>query len=244
MKYDFVEKGKGKAIIMLHGMFGSTSNWDKIIEILSLRYRTIALELPYLDLSKEECNVEYLTDYVLKFADSRKVKKAAYMGNSLGGHIAIDVALKDHNRVEGLILTGSSGLFERGYEDDLQIHPTRDYLRKKIEEVFFDKSRVTDEMVEEAYSLLLNRRNKLKIVRLSKSAKGYNVKKYLHRINCPTLLIWGRNDTITPPKVAREFRDNIRNSRLEFIDECCHAPMMEHPEKFSLIVSNFLLSPA
>lgn len=239
MKYNFIDEGKGKAVIMLHGMFGHAMNWKDVMDLLSSQYRTIAMELPYLGLTKEECNIEYLSDYVLKFADSQGLDKAIYIGNSLGGHIALDLAIKNHNKVEALILTGSSGLFERGYENDLQIHPTKAYLRKKIGEVFFDKSHITDVLIDDVYNILLNRRYKLNIVRLSKSAKGYNVKDYLHLIDCPTLLVWGKDDTITPPDVAQEFGHNIKNSRLEFIENCCHAPMMEHPDQFGKIVLQF-----
>jgi len=240
MNYNYIEKGKGDAVIMLHGMFGQPSNWIKIIDALAGKRRILALELPYLALSKEKCDILYLADYVLKFAASLGIDRSTYIGNSLGGHIALDIAIKNQQRVKSLILTGSSGLFERGYEEDLQIHPTREYMKKKIEEIFYDKSFVTDKIVDLAYNTLLNRKYKLNIVRLSKSAKDYNVKELLHNIKCPTLLIWGKEDTITPPSVAVEFNKNIKNSRLEFIDRCCHAPMMEYPDKFGALVLDFL----
>ncbi|MDB4349700.1 alpha/beta hydrolase [Omnitrophica bacterium] len=224
---------------MLHGMFGHAANWQSIVDKLSAQYRAIALELPYLKLTKENCSVEYLSDYVLKFADSKGLDKTTYMGNSLGGHIALDIAIKNRDRIEGLILTGSSGLFERSYEKDLQIHPTKLYLRKKIGEVFFDQRHVTDALVDDVYNVLLNRRNKVKFVRLSKSAKGYNVKDALHLVDCPTLLIWGREDTITPPSVAFEFKKYIKKSQLKFIDRCCHAPMVEYPDEFEKIILEF-----
>jgi len=239
VNYNFIDKGKEKPIIMLHGMFGHASNWSETISLLSPRYRTIALELPYLELAKEECNVEHLRNYVLEFADSKGLNKAIYMGNSLGGHIALDVAIKNRDRIESLILTGSSGLFERGYEKDLQIHPTRPYLRKKIEDMFFDKRLVTNELIDDVYNVMLNKKYKLNMIRLTRSAKSYNVKEHLHHIDCPTLLIWGKDDEITPPSVALEFEQNIKGAKLEFLENCRHAPMMEYPDEFSKMVLNF-----
>ena len=64
--------------------------------------------------------------------------------------------------------------------------------------------------------------------------------KDITRIQVPTLLIWGLNDTITPPYVAHEFNRLIRGSDLHFIDECGHAPMMEHPEAFNVVLKKFL----
>ena len=64
----------------------------------------------------------------------------------------------------------------------------------------------------------------------------------LPKIAVPTFLVWGLNDTITPPMVAHEFNRLITTSQLSFIDQCCHAPMMEHPEKFNELVEDFLLA--
>ena len=140
MKYDFIQKGTGRPIIMLHGMFGRASNWEGIIEPLSRDHRILALDLPYLELKKDDCNITFLTDYISGFMDSQGLDKAVCMGNSLGGHIALDMALRDPERVEALILTGSSGLFERGFENGLQIHPTKEYLHEKIGEVILERA--------------------------------------------------------------------------------------------------------
>jgi pimeloyl-ACP methyl ester carboxylesterase len=83
----------------------------------------------------------------------------------------------------------------------------------------------------------------MRIVAIAKSAQRNNLANDLPKITVPTLLVWGLNDTITPPSVAYEFNRLIPNSELHFIDKCCHAPMMEHPEKFNEIVEEFL-SPA
>ena len=80
----------------------------------------------------------------------------------------------------------------------------------------------------------------MRIVAIAKSAQRHNMREEIKKITAPTLLVWGLNDTITPPHVAHEFNKLIPNSSLNFIDKCCHAPMMEHPEKFNVILSNFL----
>jgi pimeloyl-ACP methyl ester carboxylesterase len=80
----------------------------------------------------------------------------------------------------------------------------------------------------------------MNIVSIAKSAQRNNMARDLHQIKVPTLLVWGLNDTITPPIVAHEFNRLIADSRLRFIDKCCHAPMMEHPDKFNEILEEFL----
>ncbi len=240
MTYSPVDRGEGQPIVMLHGMFGHASNWHKTIEDLSSRYRTIALEMPYLSLSKEDSSVKYLARYVLDTIKSMGVEKAIYMGNSLGGHIALEIAVNHRDNIDGLVLTGSSGLFERSYEKDLQIHPTRPYVKKKVSEMFFDQALISDDLVDDVYSALTAKDTRLKALRMFKAAKNYNMASLLSKVKCPTLLVWGREDAITPVEVAKEFNAGIKGSRLEIIDNCCHAPMMEYSERFNEIAWEFL----
>jgi pimeloyl-ACP methyl ester carboxylesterase len=80
----------------------------------------------------------------------------------------------------------------------------------------------------------------IKIIALAKSAIRNNLGDEVSQIKQPTLLIWGNNDTITPPFVGKEFQRLIPNSELHFIDKCGHAPMMETPEEFNAILLKFL----
>ncbi|MBL7070888.1 MAG: alpha/beta hydrolase [Candidatus Omnitrophica bacterium] len=239
-KYDYIEEGAGSPIIMLHGMFGELSNWAPVVKTLSKSYRTIVLGLPYLELEPKLCSVRVMTEFLARFIDQKRLRDVTLIGNSLGGHIALDYAINHKEPIRNLVLTGSSGLFERGYADDVQIHPTREYLTRKIGEVFYDKSFVSDRLIESAYNQLKSRMLKLKIIRMSKSAKRYNLSGQLSLITCDTLLIWGKNDIITPSEVAHIFNANIRNSKLVFINGCGHAPMIEKPDEFNRHLTDFL----
>ena len=240
LKYDYMEKGSGDPVMMLHGMFGKISNWSAVINKVSNSFKAIALELPYLQLEPKLCSVGVLTEFLANFIESNKLKNITLVGNSLGGHIALDYAINYRDNVDKLVLTGSSGLFERGYENDIQRYPSKDYLARKIREVFFDKAHVTDGIVDEMHSLLQSRMNKLKVIKISKSAKRYNLAGQLSLIKCETLLIWGKNDIVTPPEIAHIFNRNIRNSKLVFINACGHAPMMEKPAEFNDYLMDFL----
>ena len=98
----------------------------------------------------------------------------------------------------------------------------------------------TDELVDECFEITNNRLKVIKIISLAKSAIRNNLGSELNQIQQPTCLIWGNNDTITPPFVAKEFNKLIPNSELHFIDKCGHAPMMEVPGEFNQILSAFL----
>ncbi|HNB80530.1 MAG TPA: alpha/beta hydrolase, partial [Chitinophagaceae bacterium] len=75
---------------------------------------------------------------------------------------------------------------------------------------------------------------------LAKSAIRHHLGEELQNIRQPVCLIWGKNDTITPPMVAEEFKKLLPNSELHWIDHCGHAPMMEVPGEFNVLLNSFL----
>jgi pimeloyl-ACP methyl ester carboxylesterase len=97
-----------------------------------------------------------------------------------------------------------------------------------------------DELVNEVFEITNNRLKVIKIIYLAKSAIRNNLGEEISKINQPTCLIWGNNDSITPPFVGKEFNRLIPNSEIHFIDKCGHAPMMEVPVEFNRILDGFL----
>jgi pimeloyl-ACP methyl ester carboxylesterase len=116
----------------------------------------------------------------------------------------------------------------------------KDYIRNKTALTFYDPAMATDELVDEVFEITNNRLKVIKIIALAKSAIRNNLGEELNEIKQPTCLIWGNNDTITPPFVGNEFNRLIPNSELHFIDHCGHAPMMEVPGEFNEILATFL----
>ena len=115
-----------------------------------------------------------------------------------------------------------------------------EYIKNKTELTFYDPNRASKELVDEVYSIVNNPLKALKIIYLARSAIKHNLGHELQNIAAPVSLIWGKNDTITPPMVAEEFHKLIPNTELHWIDKCGHAPMMEVPNEFNVILSAFL----
>jgi pimeloyl-ACP methyl ester carboxylesterase len=109
-----------------------------------------------------------------------------------------------------------------------------------VEVTFYDPATATDELVEEVFETVNDRGKVLRILMMAKSAIRHNMRKDIPKMNLPTCLIWGKNDTITPPEVGTEFHELLPNSELHFLDMCGHAPMMERPTEFNTIVDAFL----
>jgi pimeloyl-ACP methyl ester carboxylesterase len=239
-KVKFIEEGQGEPLVLLHGLFGALSNFQYLIEYFKHQYKVVVPILPLFELDLLHTSVGGLAKFVHKFLEGRDYQNIHLLGNSLGGHVALVYILKHPERVKSLILTGSSGLFENGMGDTYPKRGDYEYIRKKAEVTFYDPKMATKEMVDEVFSITNNRLKVIKIIALAKSAIRNNLGEELNHIKKPTLLIWGNNDIVTPPFVAREFQRLIPNSELHFIDKCGHAPMMEVPEEFNIILHKFL----
>lgn len=239
-KFKFIEEGEGEPLVLLHGLFGALSNFNDLIDYFKHHYKVVVPMLPLLDLDLLHTSVGGLQKFVHKFIEFRDYKNVHLLGNSLGGHVSLLYILKHPERIKSLILTGSSGLFENGMGDTYPKRGDYEYIKKKAEVTFYDPNVATKEIVDEVYETVNNRLKAIKVIALAKSAIRNNLGEELNQIKQPTLLIWGNNDAVTPPFVAREFQKLIPNSELHFIDKCGHAPMMEVPDEFNRILHKFL----
>ena len=239
-KFRFVEEGEGEPLVLLHGLFGALSNFEELIEYFRQHNKVIVPILPLFELDILHSTVGGLAKFVHRFLEAKDLKNVHLLGNSLGGHVALVHVLKHPERIKSLILTGSSGLFENGMGDSYPKRGDYEYIKTKTELTFYDPKTATKELVDEVYGIINNRIKAIKIISLAKSAIRNNLGEELNQIKQPTLLIWGNNDNITPPFVAQEFNKLIPNSELHFIDKCGHAPMMEVPDEFNIILHKFL----
>lgn len=239
-KFKFIEEGDGEPLVLLHGLFGALSNFKPLIEYFRHHYKVVVPILPLLEMDILHTSVGGLAKFVNKFLDARDYHGVHLLGNSLGGHVGLVHVLKHPGRIKSLILTGSSGLFENGMGDSYPKRGDYEYIKKKTELTFYDPNTATKELVDEVYGIVNNRLKAIKIIALAKSAIRNNLGEELKEVKLPTLLIWGNNDTITPPFVAKEFNKLIPNSELHFVDKCGHAPMMEVPDEFNAILHKFL----
>ena len=239
-KFRYLEEGEGEPLVLLHGLFGALSNFADLIEHFRHTHKVVVPLLPLFDLDIFHTSVGGLQKHVQKFIELRGYNNIHLLGNSLGGHVALVHILKHPERIRTLTLTGSSGLFENGMGDSYPKRGDKEYIRKKTELTFYDPAMATEELVDEVFEITNNRIKVIKIIALAKSAIRNNLGEELNQIKQPTLLVWGNNDTITPPFVAKEFNKLIPNSELHFVDKCGHAPMMEVPQEFNKILETFL----
>jgi pimeloyl-ACP methyl ester carboxylesterase len=239
-KFAYVEEGEGPVLMLLHGLMGALSNFEGVIHHFKKTHTVVVPIMPLFDIPLLDAGVKPLYKYIRDFIKHKGYDKVSLLGNSLGGHVALVYAVNHQEKLRHLILTGSSGLYENAFGGSYPKREDKEFIRKKVEVTFYDPAIATDELVDEVFEMINDRAKLIRIIAIAKSAIRHNMADELHKIHVPTCLIWGKNDTITPPEVAEDFHKLIVNSELFWIDKCGHAPMMEHPEVFNSILENWL----
>jgi pimeloyl-ACP methyl ester carboxylesterase len=249
MEYPIIEDGSFKYIetkggpqhlLLLHGLFGALSNFSGILQHFGGKYNVVVPMLPIFEMPFRKLSVSGLVDHVSSFVAKKGYSKVSVLGNSLGGHIALLYALAHPERIASITLTGSSGLFESAMGSTFPKRGDYDYIRKKTEDTFFDPTVATKELVDEVFDIVNDRNKAIRVIATAKSAIRHNLRDRLQAITAPTLLIWGKDDQVTPAFVGEEFHERIKNSQLFMLEKCGHAPMMEHPAAFNSHLAAFL----
>lgn len=239
-QFSYYEQGEGTPIIILHGLMGGLSDFEGVVSFFSKsKYKVVVPELPLYTMPLLRTTVKNIAKFIHKFIDYKGFEKVILLGNSLGGHVGLLFAKLYPKRVKALILTGSSGLYESAMGDGYPKRGNYEFIKKKSEEVFYDPKVATKEIVDEVFETVNNRGKLIKTLAIAKSAIRHNMAKDLPNMYTPTCLIWGKNDSVTPPRVADEFHELLPDSDLYWIDKCGHAPMMEHPDEFNRLLNEW-----
>ncbi len=233
-------QGEGQAIVLLHGLFGALSNFEKVIEHFKQNYTIIFPFLPLYTAPIKNATVQGMVVFIENLVNKYNLNQFHIVGNSLGGHIGLVYAINNLSKVASITLTGSSGLFENSLGGSYPNRKDYNFVKKKTEETFYNTKNASKELVDEVFETVNNREKALRTISLARSAVRHNLRSELNKITCPVNLIWGQNDTITPLFVAEEFKKLLPHAQLNIIDQCGHAPMMEQAEQFNNYLEQFL----
>ncbi len=235
----------GRPVVFLHGLVGLNDHWEDVVDGIKHACHCTLLEIPLLQLRGDDCSimgVETLTEKFLidRIAPGTRGERPILVGNSFGGHVALRIALNRPDLVGGLVLAGASGLIEKSMVDTIEIRPSREWLSRKIGELFYNPGRhMRESDLDRAHRELNEKGGARAMVKLSRSARKNHLGSRIPEIEAPTLLIWGRQDIVTPPEAADQFMSLLRDARIVWLDECGHAPMIEKPSEFARSLLEF-----
>lgn len=243
-------------VILIHGLGASTFSFRRNITELSKHARVIALDLKGFGFSKEYSNRDFSfkaeSDIVVALLDRLKIPRATLVGHSLGGTIAARVAAVYPQRIDRLVLIDSATLYiTRPFVTRL-LHgrmfsslayqlagPDRQRVRKLLLKSYADKSKVSDADVE-GYYFPFTIKNSAEALRLFLTTSNPNENALFARIQAPTLILWGAEDSFINPSVRDFLHRQIKNSTVKVIEGAGHALMEEKPEAVNQGIIQFI----
>lgn len=256
IKVHYRDEGTGVPLVLLHGTAASLHTWDGWTEALKDKYRIIRLDLPAFGLTGPAFDGDYSTDNYGRFLNaffSEIPLDSIYLaGNSLGGHIAWTYALDNQDFVRKLILIDATGIPKTGPDPmvfrmartpivgSLFKHITpKSFIKKNLNEVYYDDSKITDALVDRYHDLALREGNRQAFIDRA-SVVMTDRSNELQYLLTPSLLIWGKEDNWVPMSSFERFKVLIPNLKTALLDKIGHVPMEEAPELTSKIANDFL----
>lgn len=229
-------------VVFLSGLFAGDWIWEPTLA--QLREKGRSFIVLHESLASIGPSIEALKAYIKTILDELNVYRSTIVGNSYGGLLAVEMAASFPERIQSIIISGSPGMGNttnlNGETSSVPRSFDLDFGRKIAEQLFYDRSHVTDEMLQRALVPLSNGASMLNMFRLLKAERKYDIRPILPRVECETLLLWGQNDAVTPLVDWEHSQSLLKKSSLEVVAACGHAPMIEKPSQFFAIMWGFL----
>jgi pimeloyl-ACP methyl ester carboxylesterase len=234
--------GEGRKLLYLHGANGAPSV-RPFMEMLAQSYEVLVPEHPGFGGSDEPEWLDTIHDlayFYLDFIEQLDLRDVHLVGSSLGGWLALEVAIRDRTRLRALTAVGPLGIYVAGVKrGDMFLWSPEE----KVRNLFHDQ-RLADQILAQPATpdqAELEVKNLHTVARLAWEPRMFDphLAKWLHRIKLPTQIIWGEHDKVLPPAYAAEFQKLIPGARVDIVKQCGHLPHTEKPEEFTRLVREF-----
>ncbi|MBT3741390.1 MAG: alpha/beta hydrolase [Polaribacter sp.] len=260
MQVHYRDEGQGFPIVLVHGTASSLHTWNDWTKDLKKKYRVIRMDLPAFGITGPNKNADYsienYTYFLQQFLMKINVAKFHLAGNSLGGNIAWNYAAEHPEQIEKLILIDASGLptnkpqpavFKMAKTpvlSSLFLYVTpKFFIKKNMEEVYADNSKVTDAIITRYHKMALRVGNRQAFIDRAKTDFKLGAKANLEKlksIQTPSLLIWGAQDSWIPLDNGKQMDRMLTNSKLVILENSGHVPMEENPAESLEALNGFL----
>jgi len=252
---------QGSVIILVHGVFNSVDSWSPNMPSLAEAHRVYALDMPGFGLTDKipMSSLVQGAQFVNDFMKTQNIDKATLVGHSLGGAYSLHFAIQYPDKLHRLVLIDSLGLGIKAHFifklltlpviGEFISRPSLSGTRRTLKTAVYDKSLVTDELVETGYRFSALPGAQKALLSMLRSGGNYRgirpefirpIVENLSSIKAPTLIIWGEQDPIFPVDQAQVALKGIPDARLTVFGRCGHIPYLEHPNKFNSLVKEFL----
>ena len=259
---NYCELGEGPAILFVHGLGASWQSWLEQMPEFAASHRVVAMDLPgfgYSESPSEDISIEYYARWTARFMDILGIESAAVAGNSMGGFVSAELAIKSPERVQRLVFVSAAIFWQnrRRAQPLVQLAKLSDAVvaralvratddiatRRRLRYAalasagFRYPQYVSDEL---AHEMVRSARRTDGFLPALEALAGYDLEEELPKISCPTLIVWGANDQLVSVKDAERLEDLIPDSRREVFERTGHVAMLERPERFNRLLEEFL----
>jgi pimeloyl-ACP methyl ester carboxylesterase len=234
--------GKGRPVVFLHGASGAPVVLP-FMEKLATRYDVVVPDHPGYGASDEPEWLENIHDvayFYLDFFAALKLEKAVVIGSSMGGWMALEMAVRNTGRIGSLVLVSPAGHFAEGARPaDIFLLPQEEMVRKLFHDPKYAAQRLAIPETPESIDLGLKNRHTTARLAWEPRLHDPHLPKWLHRIDVPTSIVWGAQDQILPVATAHDLKRLIPDAELNIFENCGHLPQVEQMEKFCDVVFRF-----
>jgi pimeloyl-ACP methyl ester carboxylesterase len=247
-RFHYYEGGTGRDLILIHGFGDSKVSFVQMVSKLKGHYHVILPDVPGFGESEkvpgQNHSIGKQMERIYQFTEALGIKKAAWAGNSMGGHIAAAMAIHHPEKVQKLMVLSPAGLL---VDDPIPYrevdHPLRndEDFELYMKQVFFIKPWIPNPFQKE-----FSRNSQLSfdwnngIRKNIREGADYLLNDQIAQIKCPTLIIWGKADGVVRVAHAPIWNEKIQGSKLIIIDDLGHSPQYENPAKTADLIESFL----
>jgi pimeloyl-ACP methyl ester carboxylesterase len=264
------EVGEGEPLVLVHGHSGNWANWVQNILPFAATRRVIAPDLPgfgHSPMPPWRISIENYGRFLGDLCDAMEIESAPVVGNSMGGFVAAEFAVKSPARVEGLVLVAAAGLstkyiglseelLRRGWfrafaravnayasipEARLETLVRRPRLRKAV---LAQVVRHTDRLDPAMAAEMLRGSGRPAAPYATDALVDYDFRAELSDVRVPTLIVWGDKDRVVGVEAADEYREAIPHAKFVMLRDTGHVPMIERPGEFNELLEEFLVELA
>ena len=261
-RVNYVDIGEGDAepVVVVHGLSGQWQNWLENIPNIAQSRRVLALDLPghgASEMPREQISIPGYGHCVESFCDRLELGPVAMVGNSMGGFVASEVAIQQPERVERLTLVSAAGIsttnvfrmptrtvgrmasalltYTAARQKRLAMRPGTRHMALAM--VARYPGRLKADLAWEGF---MTGAGKSGFEDAFRASLEYDFRHRLTEIGCPTLIVWGENDSVITVNDAHKFHELIPDSRKLVMKETGHVPMAERPTAFNEALRDFL----
>ena len=260
MKDKFVQVGTNKIrylegggsdgnILLIHGLGASAERWARVIPHLSKKYHVVVPDLIGFGFS-DKPSVDYtpifFSQFIFDFIKTLGITRTSLIGSSLGGQIVAECAITQSKMIEKIVLVSPSGIMKQSTPTLdaymlAALYPTQDGAKTAFQMMAGINKEIDSDTINGFIQRMTLPNAKMAFMSTMLGVRNSApLSERLARISVPTLVVWGKHDTLIPITYSKDYVSSIKNCQLVEMESSGHTPYVEEPEKFSEIVLRFL----